>query len=90
MMTTAGVRTVTSPGVSSAGLQRCVALHGGVSPVLSSSVLTSAPQKKPWQRPFIARVRRRSPSRVAGGIGDAKASRISPAVTRSQKQTTRP
>ena len=51
---------------------------------------SSAAQKKPWHRPFIARVRRRSPPRSAGGMGDPQASRISPAVTRSQKHTMRP
>ena len=56
----------------------------------SRSDVSSAPQKKPWQRPMCARVRRRRPSRSTGGIGEAKASRISPRVTRSQKQTMRP
>ena len=37
-----------------------------------------------------ARVRRRSPSQVRAGTSPATASRISPAVTRSQKQTMRP
>src|SRR4051812_3703259 len=36
----------------------------------SIKALTSAPQKNPWQRPFIARVRRRSPSSPAGGISE--------------------
>ena len=35
--------------------------HAAPSPCRSRS--TSAPQKKPWQRPMTARVRRRSPSR---------------------------
>jgi len=43
-----------------------------------------------WQRPFMARVRRRRPSSPDGGTGDVKVSLISPSVTRSQKQTTRP
>ena len=35
----------------------------------ASSRATSAPQKKPWQRPISTRVRRRRPSRSRGGTG---------------------
>ncbi len=56
----------------------------------SSSSASSAPQKKPWQRPMCARVRRRRPSRSTAGSGPSSASLISPRVTRSQKQTILP
>src|SRR5882757_7882220 len=76
------------------GGERCIhrqaRAFSALPPRVSSSSPTSAPQKKPWQRPFWARVRRRRPDTVVGGIGEVKASRISPAVTRSQKQTILP
>ena len=62
--------------------------HPGASRSMSAS--SSAAQKKPWQRPSPARVRRRRPPASTGGTGEANASRISPLVARSQKQTMRP
>ena len=63
---------------------------GRANPVSRNMADTAAPQKNAWQRPFITRVRRRSPSSPAGGMSLASASRISPRVTRSQWQAISP
>ena len=54
------------------------AAHRGRGPRSASSASSSAAQKKPWQRPIEARVRRRSPSRSAAGIGPDSARTSSP------------
>src|SRR5262249_20641146 len=46
------------------------AVEGGDCWWPSISALISAPQKNPWHRPFIARVRRRNPPSPAGGISE--------------------
>ncbi|MPN33206.1 hypothetical protein SDC9_180690 [bioreactor metagenome] len=51
---------------------------------------TRGPQKPPWQRPIPGLQRRLTPSTETGGMGECSASRISPSVTVSQRQITRP
>ena len=51
---------------------------------------TRGAQKPPWHRPMPALTRRLTPSTDTGGMGARRQARISPSVTVSHRQITRP
>jgi hypothetical protein len=75
-------RRIAAEGIVSEIPKFCFVVARDVTP--RNDMLSAAWQWKPWQRPCMARVLRRSASSVVAGISAQSASRTSPSETRSQ------